>query len=282
MNPIGRLADIFRWPNPWHLLLYRYVMKRRKLSLNRVIEELLYRNPVPASYAAWISRLYRGARQAKALGYDRISIIEFGIGGGIGLVVLEHYIEAIQEEIDIAIQVYGFGLEDGLPAPAGYRDLPYSWIKGSYKTDVIKLEQALRHATLIFGDVRDTGPSFFETYDPPPVAAVIFDLDYYSATMAAFSIFEASHDHYLPRVYCYFDDLEFEFTGESQAIRDFNERHDGKKIGQNYGTSGRNYSRLQIQMYWFRVGLYEFHDFSHPKYNTPLRNADELQIPLRV
>jgi len=40
-----------------------------------------------------------------------------------------------------------------------------------------------------------------------PVGFVAFDLDYYSSTKSALSIFEGSAATHLPRVHCYFDDV---------------------------------------------------------------------------
>jgi hypothetical protein len=67
--------------------------------------------------------VYHGALLAKRLKYDTISVIEFGVAGGNGLLNLEHHAEQVSSQLGIAIQVYGFDSGAGLPAPADYRDL---------------------------------------------------------------------------------------------------------------------------------------------------------------
>src|SRR3954462_6374205 len=69
--------------------------------------------------------VYHAADLAKKLNYDSISVIEFGVAGGNGLVILEQYAQEVAAEIGIKIEVYGFDNVPGLPAPTDYRDLPY-------------------------------------------------------------------------------------------------------------------------------------------------------------
>ena len=54
-------------------------------------------------------------------------------------------------------------------------------------------------------------------------------------------LFEGDDSHFLPRVYCYFDDTTSDglgafndYTGERLAIREFNESHERKKFAAIY------------------------------------------------
>ena len=62
--------------------------------------------------------------------------------------------------------------------------------------------------------------------------------------MDALKIFDTDTSNYLPRVYCFFDDIFSggqkainEFLGESYAINEFNERHSHQKIAKITGLT---------------------------------------------
>src|SRR5215212_7949970 len=51
--------------------------------------------------------LFHGAKLAKRLGHHRISVLEFGVAGGNGLVAMEEIITEVTQELGIDIEVYG-------------------------------------------------------------------------------------------------------------------------------------------------------------------------------
>jgi hypothetical protein len=170
--------------------------------------------------------VYNGALLAKKLGYNGISVLEFGVAGGRGLLNLEHCANHIRKLLSINIMIYGFDTGKGLPEPLDYRDLPYHFKKDFYEADVQKLRAKLKTAKLILGDVRETAETFLEKYKPHPIGAIMFDLDFYSSTAGALKIFESDEKYFLPRLFCYFDDvtgseleLYNDYTGERLAIR---------------------------------------------------------------
>ena len=226
--------------------------------------------------------IYNAALLAVALGYPKISVIEFGVAGGNGLVNIEWHVRQIKKVLNIDFEVYGFDLESGLPEPRDYRDMPYMWAEGFFRMDRKKLENRLEFSKLVIGDIRETGSSFFDDFNPAPLGCAFFDLDYYSSTVDAFKIFDGGPGNYLPRVYCYFDDIfggglraNNEFVGELCAIKDFNERNSGKKIA---NVSGLVTSR-KVPAYW-KQAIYAFHDFDHPRYCDFIGNALP-QVPLQ-
>jgi hypothetical protein len=85
----------------------------------------------------------------------------------------------------------------------------------------------------MLGPVGETVPSFLKK-SPAPVAFAAFDMDLYSSTMEAFTLFDAEESLLLPRVHCYFDDILAysicEFNGELLAITDFNAAHLLRKV----------------------------------------------------
>ena len=52
--------------------------------------------------------VYQAAVQALLLGYKKMSVIEFGVAGGNGLVCLEKHVKKISQKLGIQISIYGF------------------------------------------------------------------------------------------------------------------------------------------------------------------------------
>lgn len=212
---------------------------------------------------------YQAALQAKKLGFDAVSVIEFGVAGGKGLLQLEENCIAIRKKLGINIEIFGFDLEVGLPEALDYRDLPYAWEKGYFKSDFKILKSRLKKAKLIVGDVKETVETFFAKYDPPPIGFISFDLDYYSSTKNALKIFDKNSERFLPRAFCYFDDIigseteyHCEYVGELLAISEFNAERENMKLGK---INGMKYKR-KVPNQW-NEQTYVCHIFEHSKYN---------------
>jgi hypothetical protein len=228
--------------------------------------------------------VYAAADLAARLGIPAISVVEFGVAGGRGLLALEAIGTEVSRALGVGIAVYGFDSGEGMPAPVDYRDLPYVWDQGFYKMDQAALEGSLKSATLILGDVASTVPSFLETRGFPPIGFVAFDLDYYSSTKVALKLFEGEPESHLPRVYCHFDDImwpEFachnEYVGELCAIREFNLEHTHLKVSPLHMLS-----RMLPHPAAWNDQMYVFHDFGHPLYciNVTPKDACHSQLPL--
>ncbi|MGH9895894.1 MAG: hypothetical protein ACREA0_28695, partial [bacterium] len=203
------------------------------LMLRRVARQ---RGGIDRPDYAW--GVLQGLNLAKVLGMPRVSLIEFGVAGGNGLVALETIAQHLEPLFGIETDIYGFDAVAGLPKSQDYRDLPNSWPAGSYAMDQGKLERRLKKTTLMLGLVQDTVPKFLES-GCPPVAFVAFDPCFYSATMQAFRVIEAEHQMLLPRVHCFFRNIlgrTFgDHNGERLAISDFNASHEMRKISRIYG-----------------------------------------------
>lgn len=211
--------------------------------------------------------LTEGALLAKQLGHKRVSAIEFGVAGGSGLLAMERLAEQVEERHGVQFEIYGFDTGKGLPAPEDYRDLPYHWEEGFFAMDVPALQAKLKRAKLVIGDVRETSKTFFQTHNPAPIAAVSNDFDYYSSTIAALQMFNAPARFFLPRVFCYFDDilggrveLFNNYTGQLGAISDYNAAHRERKI-----CRPEYMKVIQPQLSWYRQ-IFVHHDFGHPDY----------------
>jgi hypothetical protein len=91
------------------------------------------------AYPHYAYGVYWAAITAARLKIPKISVAEFGVAGGRGLVALERASEQIERETGVGIDVVGFDSGEGMPAPTDYRDLGHIWGPGFYKMDVPKL-----------------------------------------------------------------------------------------------------------------------------------------------
>lgn len=237
-----------------------------------------------SSHAPYAFGVLSAARLAKALGMPGISVVEFGVAGGRGLIALERISREVSQSVGIRIDVFGFDSGRGMPEASDYRDLPHVWAKGFYKMDVAALQQQLTSAQLLIGDVAQTVPEWLARKDTLPLGFIAFDLDYYSSTVHAFRIFDGAADNHLPRVFCYFDDIIYpahachnEFVGELLAIKEFNAAHEHRKISPIHLL---RHMRL-IPAPW-NEQMYVMHDFGHPLYcvNITPKNISHTQQPL--
>ena len=213
--------------------------------------------------------VYQAARLAERLKIPRIAVLEFGVAMGGGLVEMERMVAEVSRICSTRIQVVGFDTGIGLPERSDYQDLPYIWRKGEYRMDVDAVRKRLRNAELVLGDVADTVPAFLSRMDAP-IGFISFDLDYYTSTRAAFRIFEGPDALYLPRVFCYFDDiigsdeqLHCEDVGELLAIEEFNRSATRPhRIRPIHGLAAK---RL-LASPW-AVQMLAYHRFDHSRYD---------------
>ena len=222
--------------------------------------------------------IYNAAILAQRLGLRKISIIEFGVAGGNGILFLESFVKNIKAEIGVEIEIYGFDLGSGLSEPKDYRDLPYWFKKELYKMDYNSLSSKIKYTKLIIGDVKDTIKEFFRIHNPAPIGVIINDLDYYSSTINSFEIFKTGEDKfYLPRIFCYFDDVigtENEMyginNGQLLAINEFNNNNLDKKINlnQNLLNSANSY----------KFQIYYYHNYNHKDYNKFIFDGEQKRM----
>ena len=226
--------------------------------------------------------LLTAAEQAISQNVSEISVIEFGVAGGDGLVTMQNEAAAVEKETGVRIKVYGFDMgAEGLPDFIGdYRDHPEAWQPGDFAMDEAALRSRFSdRTTLILGNVKETVPEFFEAHKPPPIGFVSFDLDLYSSTRDALRLFTLPDKKLLWHVPLYFDDIEFlfnhKYAGEPLAINEFNEESHPVKIDQWYGVrAGRPFPEQG-----FFDKLYVAHDLEAT--SKVKLNRDTVNLPLR-
>ena len=242
------------------------------ISIKRMIELNSSSRP------AYVYCAYNSALLAKKLGYKKLSFIEFGVAEGNGLTYLEKIALRIEKELDIEIEIYGFDTGQGLVEPKDYKDLSYFFETGMYKMNQEKLLQKLKKAKLVLGDVKNTASDFCKKNNPAPIGAIFNDLDFYSSTVDSFKLFDSEDKFFLPRVFCYFDDvigsedeMYNDFTGELLAINEFNDNNNEKKISLN-----KNLMSLSNQSW--KNQIYHLHSFDHPHYNNYIGGSEQKKI----
>jgi hypothetical protein len=238
-------------------VLARAVLGRLPVSVKtRALWEL-------SSRPAYLLGVLTAAGQARKQGVREISVIEFGVAGGNGLVALQSEAEAVERETGVAIRVFGFDMgAAGLPDTSGdHRDHPDAWRPGDFPMDESALRARLTdRTTLVLGDVAATVARFFQDHQAPPIGFVSIDLDLYTSTRDALEIFLLPDSRMLWHVPVYFDDIEFLFNhrlaGELLAIDEFNARNGPVRIDRWYGVkAGRPFPERD-----FLDKLYVAHD----------------------
>ena len=259
LRTIRRLTAEFEYPavpfdNTYPWLCYTFV---ELLKDQRIAARPMY---------AW--GVLQGAALAKVLNVPRISVVEFGVAGGSGLLSLEACAEAVEKITGIGIDAFGFDTGKGLPKPTDYRDQPNMWFEGQLPMDRGRLESALKRARLRLGHVEKTVPDFLSE-NQAPIGFISFDLDLYSSTRAAFELLLAAPQRCLPRVISYFDDIfghsYNEYCGERLAIREFNENEKQRRLCPIHGLK-YFIPRTVFNDLWPNA-MYFAHIFDHPQYS---------------
>lgn len=198
-------------------------------------------------------------QDAKRFNLDRITVIEFGVASGGGLLDMSEIVRRTGFNVDIV----GFDTFSGLPKPKDHRDCPWLWREGQFGFDEDSVLRMLSGCnpvpTLIKGNIKKT----IKKWTPPStIGAIAFDLDFFSSTNDAFNVFNLDHEMILPRVMCYFDDLHtIESVGVRASIREWNDVHFTKPIERSFS---KEVNKLDVLWRW---KFYEFHSFNHPRYN---------------
>jgi len=221
---IGRVAE-----EPPFRLLTRAVLKTLPVSARTKARWDIAPRP------QYLAGVLAAADEAAREGVREISVYEFGVAGGNGLLALGDCAAEVQEETGIKIAVYGFDSGRGLVELTGdYRDHPDEWQPGDYPMNEDALRKRLRpNTTLVIGPVSQTVPKHIPKI-PEPIGFVSVDVDTYSATQDVLRMFTLPGTRMLRRVVIYCDDVDLmfnhKFAGELFAIREFNLSNEKVKI----------------------------------------------------
>ncbi len=210
----------------------------------------------------YLNGVLGAAEEALREGVSEISVIEFGVARGEGLLTFQEYAVAVEEATGVKIAIFGFDTGRGLPKMCGdYRDHPDRWRPGDFQMDEQWLRKQLSpRTTLLLGNVAETVVKFVQEIQTSPLGFVAFDLDFYSSTMDALQIFLLPGKRMLRRTTIYFDDTHLfynhRFAGELLAIDEFNRANHGVKIDH---WRGLTYGRPFPESIWLG-NMYVAHD----------------------
>ena len=201
------------------------------------------------------------ANHAKAHGLNRVTLVEFGVATGAGLLNICWIAAQVTRETGVDFDIVGFDSGEGMPPPIDYRDHPEKYFTGDFP---MVSRQALiaalpPNARILFGPIGATLETAKASLQSP-IGFVSVDVDYYSSTKACLGIFNWDPSCYLPSVPVYFDDVQDpddnEYCGELLAIKEFNSETGHRKI-----TPVNFLSRLRVfkhavwheQMYYAHI-----------------------------
>jgi hypothetical protein len=176
---------------------------------------------------------------ARELGIRALTLVEFGVATGAGLLNMCAIARRVTRETGVEFRVVGFDSGKGMPAPQSYRDHPEIYQQGDFPMDEAALRRVLPdNATLVLGELRETVPAFLRTLGAEaPIGYAVLDVDYYSSSRDALALFDGRPEQYLPRTLVYLDDVEHpshnSWCGERRAVLEFNEAHDLRKMEQH-------------------------------------------------
>jgi len=227
----GKMRKVFveRLTEPFHLNLISLFVAvfgsyRSKVAFDLVVRQ---QYAFPILYAA---------EAARRQGLSRVTLIEFGVANGAGLLNMCRIAERTRKATGIDFRIVGFDTGTGMPPALDYRDLPDVFQQGDFPMDVERLRRSLPDfAELVIGDVKDTMPSFLQSVGADaPIGFVAVDVDYYSSARKALGILNGRANQYLPVVPVYLDDIALDscnpWTGELLAVNEFNAQSERRKI----------------------------------------------------
>jgi hypothetical protein len=225
--------------------------------------------------------MLRAADVAKYFGKRRVTVVEFGVASGAGLLNMIALAPAIEKETGIKLRIVGFDTGSGLPATHGYKDHPEIWNSGDFATEDrdILIRKVGSRAEIIWGDIDGTIDSFADAIDPSaPLGFISIDVDIYSATKAALRCLTKQPEKYTPAISMYFDDVNFffanEWAGELAAIAEFNEEHELRKIDRDRSLPGHR--PVMVESWYSNMYICHIHDHE-ARQNPRLRRELNIQ-----
>jgi len=216
------------------------------------------------------------ADHAKKYGIKRLTLIEFGVAAGAGLMNICWIAERVSKQTGVEFDVIGFDSGEGMPPPRDYRDHPEHYLTGDYPvTDKAGLLAALpANAKIYYGPIECTLKQA-EAEIASTIGFISIDVDYFYSTEQSLEILTWKAERYLPAVPMYFDDVAYidhnRFCGELLAIEDFNQMHQTRKIApMNFLPKYRVFKNALWLGQVFYAHVLD-HEFRTPAYNQARR-----------
>jgi hypothetical protein len=210
--------------------------------------------------------ILEAALLAKKHGMRELTLIEFGVANGAGLLNICMISDMVARETGVKFRIVGFDSGEGMPPARDYRDHPEKYFTGDFPvTDRDKLVASLpQNARIIFGDIKQALATFAREIEAP-IGFIAIDVDYYWSTKESLDVLLLDAERYLPMVLMYFDDVQDiddnVYCGELLAIQEFNASpHPMRRLCR---ANFLNELRLFKRAIWHKQ-IYIGHVFDHP------------------
>lgn len=221
--------------------------------------------------------IFEAANRAKELGINKMSVIEFGVANGRGLLGMVSYAKIVSEYFGVKINVIGFDSGEGMPKHEGYQDHPELYVQGDFPMqDQAKLKKLLpEYATLIVAKLNFEDWTRYIPEDAP-IGFISIDVDYYSSTNNLLQHLKTvSFAKLLPNSLFYLDDVSLDnhnpFQGELLAINNFNRSSEMRKFEQ-YFMKLKHKQKFYNEPWLDQI--FQFHCFDHPIRSSPYRDEN--------
>jgi hypothetical protein len=221
------------------------------------------------------------ADQANQMGIKSVSIAEFGVASGAGLLNMAHIARKVTACTGVEFKVYGFDTGKGMPPARDYRDHPELYQEGDFPMNVEVLQAHLpSNAELIIGDAKDSVTDFLKNLSgESPLGFISVDVDYYYSAKEVLRILEDDDPtKYLPLSFVYLDDISLDHhnsrCGELLAVREHNEAFVLRPI--EYHPFLEN-TRIFRRANWLKQ-IYFMHTLDHPHRNQVKTTAKKRSM----
>src|SRR5262249_45227850 len=145
----------------------------------------------------------RAADVARYFGLDAVTVCEFGVASGDGLVNLVDVAELVASETGITFRVLGFDTGAGLPPLQGFKEHPEIWSGGDFAMvdrDGL-IQRTGGRAEVVFGDIAETVDAFVDSLTPTsPLGFASIDVDIYSGARSSLRSLLGPSEKLLPAV----------------------------------------------------------------------------------
>lgn len=220
--------------------------------------------------------ILQAADKAKEIGLKKITVIEFGVANGAGLMNMIEISKKVTKTTGVEIQIFGFDTAKGMPEPIDFKDHPEYYNTGDYPMNKeLLLEKINGEAKIIFGPIKENLDDFKKEISfEAPIGFISIDVDYYSSTKDIFKLLTFEAQYFLPLTYLYFDDISLPHhnskCGELLAIKEYNEEFDLRNI--EYHSFLVN-ERIFKNADWIKQ-IYYFHLLDHDYRSNLIRNRE--------
>ena len=139
-------------PYIWKRLLYERLSEPIHLNVLALLVSLFgsYRTKIEFDLILRQQHAYALldiADQAKQLGLKKVSVFEFGVAAGSGLLNIQEIAKNITKITGIEFDIFGFDTGAGMPAPQSHKDHPELYQAGDFPMDFDKLSAKLEANT---------------------------------------------------------------------------------------------------------------------------------------